>query len=198
MLDEAFLESVFERQRLMLRNTEVEHPRYLVMMAGPPGSGKSLLAQKIDEQFGAVRIVSDDIRAIIDGLRPGLSLAHREDILNAYRKWLLPRLTTFRNGLVTLDHSIDRLYGSYFDFATEYSYQTMVVSFEIDRATLEEDIKKSKSTPETYLPNMERYLADHRDFRSRVIPDFEIHNFKEADEAVEKIGEQLKQKGVTS
>lgn len=135
------------------------HRKCLVLFSGVPASGKTIIAQKIEDSLLGVRISHDDLRELLKHRWPDISEENSRKVRQAVVQKIFERLQTANNGLVIIDASVDRRYDFYENLAGQYGYHIMLLRldmpYELVRRRMierpEESIKPSK------------YYTDHLD-----------------------------------
>jgi predicted kinase len=160
-----------------LSNRDLHRQKCVVLFSGVPGSGKSHIAQSIEQELGAIRISNDDIRDLIVAENPGIEPAKRERIKLAVATALLGLLETSPDGLVVFDVSCDRPggYEFYHDWAAQRGCRIVLLRMDVPRATLEQRIHQRGNTgyrkAAQALANLDVWWKEWEAFGKRQKPD---------------------------
>lgn len=176
-MNDAGFQKIFALHQRHLHNLEVPHAKLIVCFSAIAGSGKTTLAKAIEQRYRAVRISNDHIRRAIDQLDIAKDPAEQQRLLEQYLLRLFDYLQTQPNGLILLDSSIDRKYAEVKQHTEPLGYALLVIRIELPRSELERRIRerdKSKTNPEAYLHEFDRWIADNERFASLVKPDLTL------------------------
>lgn len=164
------IDSITNDYYASLANTDIEHQKCVILFSGVPGSGKSKIAQIIEEELGAVRISNDDIRDLIVATYPTIDENEREKTKLKVATKLLERLETARNGMIVFDASVDRPkgYDFYNSWAQNHGYRTVLLRLDVPRDVIERRIRERGDTGyriiEQYLANLDIWLQQWQAF----------------------------------
>lgn len=177
MSDKELLQQVDSEYLSAIKNLDGVNPRLLIMFSGPPGSGKTTIAKAIEEEFGAIRLASDDVRRIIHARYPNMELSEINRLVLIYMNEVLPKVEAMtRNGLWIADASVDRNYLPVKDFADRYGFKTLVLAIQISDDEHEKRIHERGAHPFASLQKIVSLAEQRRNeqimFLAHHKPDF--------------------------
>jgi predicted kinase len=173
MLAKNFLDSVYKKHLLILKNLEVPHKKLLICFSGIPGSGKTYISKILEKRYSAVRLNNDNIRAIMKRIDKTSDL---DKDLAKYLNFFWTRYK-FPNELVILDCGIDRKYKEIFDFAKKNKFRIFVIRIESSRKFLDERIfERNKCADLHYQEKIDRWTKEWREFGKNCKSDITIKN----------------------
>ncbi|MBI3984292.1 AAA family ATPase [Candidatus Microgenomates bacterium] len=182
---------LWHRQFKLLKNLGVSHPKLMFCMGGIPGSGKTTLAEQVEQRFKGIRLSNHELRLILDDLLPGSQTAEHNIIIGAYEPYMLEQVSSLPNGFLIVDSGIERKYRQFFAWAKAHYYQLVTVDFEVPKQEAEERIKQTRSKPEPFLAEMDRWWAEHEAFQRSVKADFVLKPNDSFEPVLGKIKELL-------
>ncbi len=185
-------EEIYKIHKNELANLDVEHPKVMICLAGAPGSGKSHLAEHLEEKFAGVRLSNDRARRIIESLDPGMTVEQMQPIVQEYLAYFLDKIQAAPNGLLILDSAIDRKYKRVFEEADSHGYKRLVVDLDVPKEQLEATIKAEKANPKDFIAHLDQWLAEHEEFRRQVKPDVVQTHGSSYDEVDKRVDQLLK------
>lgn len=184
-------ETIFNRHKKYFRFFHESKPKLLVFFSGPPGIGKTTLANQLEEELHALRISSKEINPIFHNLSIS---THKKQ---GYLKWCLRHLNNVSpNHLVLLDRRADRGSEDFFQFAKVNDYKTFIIRLVADQQEIEQRINNRGIYVQEYLSGLGFFLKQCDEFAIQHPPDF-IFNSNEGSfekskrELLEAIRERL-------
>lgn len=176
ILDEEFLEKL--RNKNLANNSN-----YFILFSAMPKTGKTAIAQKIEERYKGVRIKKDIAREIIYANIEITDTKQSEEILDKYLEENIGKITDLPNKLIIWDSSIDRSYENFRTWAEKYGYKIFVICLEtpLDVINHRIDIELDQSTAKWYRVNLEKWETDHKNYLKIGQVDFTVTNNSEKD-----------------
>jgi len=144
----------------------------IIVFVGVPGSGKTTLAKKIEEEFKAIRIDNVEIKEIIKEKKLA---ENSEEAQKLYRDFMFNLIgkDLFANKLIILDKGIDREYKKYFELFERKKWKYFVIKIKIPKEKAIENIMKRQSEDLNVVKtSMERWFKEWRKYLGNV--DLEI------------------------
>lgn len=162
-----------------LKNLHTYNKKLLILFSGVPGSGKTFVAKKIEEEFKAIRINADTIRGIfrksILPKYPQIKGNFNEIVID-YTFYLMDHIPQ-NNGLIIIDSSIDRKYKRVFKWAKNNGYKYFIIRLIIPRDTIIERIRlRDKEKAKYYFSHMNKWIEDNYNFNKNVRANFDFNN----------------------
>lgn len=178
-IDDSLLEAVDKLYRPTIKNIDAKHPKLLILFSAPPSSGKSTIAQAIEDHFKAIRLEADAIRALAAKINPESDLAWKSELANRYIDYLRPQLAKDSpNGLWIIDSTIDMHHQKIFDFAKEQGFDMLVLAIKIPESLRRQWIIETGDRPwataEKYIETMPHRKRQNEEFLARHKADFYI------------------------
>lgn len=164
-----------------LKNLDKSHPKLMVVFSGGNAIGKTTLAQKIEDELGAIVIENDAIRRVLKGLLGTADTKIVSPIMWKYTLVLYEHLSkASKNGLVVRDGVIDWHFDQLLPLFKKLGYELFIVGFDVSRQKNTELIKKRGDTP-TFKEERAYVLLDEHKihierFRSMHTPDIMLHD----------------------
>jgi predicted kinase len=143
---------------------DVPHPKCVICFAAVPGSGKTWLSEKLEQDLQAIMISNDDIRRAIDAV--GVSDRNtRERIKEAVIRRVNKQVVTWSNGLLILDADVSRRYAKMLPRFP--GYKIIVISIDAPKELLIERIRTReghRADPERTIELLDKWLDDKQQF----------------------------------
>jgi len=124
----------------------------VILFSGVPGSGKTYTAKIIEKKYKAVRINKDEIGKILLKLRITDKTKNKETISDKYIYKLLKKWP-FKNKLIIIDKSIDRVYPNLFKLLKQNKFETFIIRINTSKSLAIKRIKSRKPN------NLEEWLT---------------------------------------
>ena len=177
-------QQIFQNQRKDFIYEGVVQPKKLmIVFSGTPGMGKTTIATQLEEKFQAIRISSDNVRAIMieNGSRNWTWL---ED----YLLWSLKQVALHSpNKLIILDRSIDRPYPTYIQFAKTFGYELFLIRIQVDKGLLKKRIKErgtTHSSAKTLLKQLNHRWTEYKLSEDNYPADYDFDNNESLDHSM--------------
>lgn len=139
------------------------HPKLMVVFSGPPGSGKSRVAQAIENHFRGLRLENDAIRTLVAQHYPELGFEERNELVYHYGVHMGNYLAKHApNGLWIIDSSIDRRHNFFYDFAKQHGFATLLIAMDIPEDIHRSWITQGGDRPFSSLANYLRLMPQRR------------------------------------
>lgn len=193
---------IFEKHLKTIENLDKSNPKLIIMFSGTPGMGKTFLAKKLEEQFGGLRISSDEVRSIFKAEQIK-DKGKGEKLLNDYLLWSVKRLTNLSpNHLIILDRSIDRTGEMYYQFAKNFGYDVFLIRLNVDRDVVEKRIHERGTSVENLIGGLNRWWELYERSAQLYPADYQYNNHKNHEkdfrELTAEIESRLNKPGVLS
>jgi thymidylate kinase len=197
---QALFDKVYGAHSPMLKYLNVKHDPLVICFSGVSGMGKSTIAQLLEDKYQAVRISSNDIRAIMHSLKINPNEIVDKDkmatVLEAYTIYLMQRVR-ISNGLIILDASIDRVYKDLFPVLNQLGFAHTVIRLEVPLDIAKSRIQlRDKENAKFYLKHFEKWAADYEAFGKAYKSEIVVNNAEDLaqiNKVVKEINKQLMQ-----
>jgi len=178
-------EKVYEQHLKQLHYLNEFQPKLLILFSGTPGMGKTTVARALEDHFHAVRVSSDEGRAILR------QFGEEVELVYSYIEWLLPKLeANFANHCIIVDRSIDRTFPFYAKYAQDHAFEPFLIRMKLDRKENEEELLARKKGAKRLLRGSDNSWRDYENFSKTHTPDFVFDNSG----SIEKPLQQLEKK----
>lgn len=179
--DMAVYESVFKEHVRHLNHLQNENPKGWITFSSVPGMGKTHLAKHLETQLGAIRLSSDEIRALLKQhhLNPEKRDQETHDReIDHYLEYCLARLDVISpNKLYIFDMSIDRTYSHIAALAEQKQIPVFVVQIQAPRDVVENRLKlREGANSEAYLRHLDKWYRDYNELARKRTPDYVFDN----------------------
>jgi len=162
---------IYVEHKKQLKNLSKVNGRLIICFVGIPGSGKTYLAEKLEERYGGVKINSDNVRNIIRR-KFNKNEEYNEKILEEYILDLLEN-PPFTNRLVLLDSGLERKYSKILKISKSKKWDMFIIKMVagkkiiIDRIRVKDE-KRLREHPE----DIDGWFREYEDFNKKVGSDF--------------------------
>lgn len=164
---------IYRTHRKRLKYVNETGRKLLITFAGVPGSGKTVIAKRLEKELKGIRINSISVE------KAYVALGNERDIptKRAYIYWLMDKIVKeFKNKTIILDKGIERTYEEIFKWVEENNYEIFVIGLNCSRDTLEKRIKQREGdNAKYYLAEMDRWVREYKKYRKLNISDIEIN-----------------------
>jgi predicted kinase len=151
-----------------LKNLDVPNPKLLVVFSGGNAVGKSTLAAKIQERFGAVVLENDELKRWIKQVEPDIDRDKLNPLVWQYTMQLYEKLGSLsKNGLIVRDGVIDWYYDRILPVFLNQGYELFIIAFDLSDEKLHELIKARGDTPTLLESRAYELLEDHEIHQKR-------------------------------
>ena len=181
-----------------LKNKSKANPKLHVVFSGGNAMGKSTIARKIQDEYGALVIENDEIKQHLRNKYPGIEREDLNVMTWRYSLWLYKNLDSItKNGLVVRDGVIDWYYDRILPEFLNNGYELFVVAFDVSREKAIELITKRGSTDSINVDRQIMLLEDHaihtKRFRNEYTPDVVLTDRSIYDHqlVIDKLGQRL-------
>lgn len=160
--DQNFVEQIYKEHKETLDNTAFTKKPLIICFSGTPGMGKSFVAKILEKKYSAVRISTDEIRAILHTHK--LDPKQHEEFFRQYfiyffKQYLEP------NRFFILDFSIDRRYKDLFPFFEKKEIPFMVIRLQVSRETVMLRLQNREGDAAApYLAKLDTWWHDYAAF----------------------------------
>lgn len=180
------LEKIFQKHLSRLKHLNVPHKKLVICFSGIPSSGKTTLAEKIEERYRGIRITNDEIREIIREVMEKHKIERNEErnqeILHDYLAYLL-KVYDEKNKLIILDSGIERSYQKIFSLLQEKAYSCFVILLDIPLEIVKERLmKREERKPEKNFERLKRWIVDFDSAKKEMKADFVMKENSEEEE----------------
>jgi len=177
-MNESLQEALDQNFFNLLASRDCLNPKTLICFSGVPYSGRTTIAKAITERFSGVYVDKDQARTLIYQNEKIGNTQQPEDLLDEYMPTVFDRLKKDKNGLITLNASIDRKYDEYAKWAKGNDYKLIIIDIDIPLETAENAIKKERDekTAEWFVGQFSRWYADHETFLANHEIDYTIYD----------------------
>lgn len=164
---------IYRIHRKRLKYVNENRRKLLVTFAGVPGSGKTVIARRLEKELRGIRINSIDVE------KAYVALGNERDISvkRAYIDWLMNKIVKeFKNKTIILDKGIERTHEEILKWVEENNYEIFVIGLDCSRETLERRIKEREGdNAKYYLAEMDRWVREYKKYKRLNISDIEIN-----------------------
>ncbi len=180
-----------------LKHLELEaNSRTLVVFSGAINMGKTTLAKKLEQALHAVRIENDAIRRVIESLWPAFTTEEVNEFKNEYVAFLLKDLlATSKNQSWVLDASVDRSFNYVKHFASEHSFQIVLIAFDLSPQEHERRSRQSSKEYAGIRDLTRRTVKDQENFLVHMTPDIVVTDSTDIEaDVIRPVGDLIKPK----
>jgi len=166
---------LYKKMKMKLNNNPKNYKHTLILaFAGVPGSGKTTIAKKLEEKYGAVRIGRTDIFNAVEELK-----LNKEDFESRdYQDFIFFLLEKFisYNTLIILDKCIERNYKKLYEFCKQRKLKKFIVNLEIDKEeALKRIFVRENVDEEQYKFLMEKWHNEYNNFKQQSQSDITLN-----------------------
>jgi len=160
--DAMLFKQIYTEHCKKLKNTDIQKKPFFICFSGTPGMGKSTLANKLEDHYKAVKIRTDDVRAIINSL----DLQDKKSALSKIQDYLQFFFKEYQcpNKFIIIDASIDRTYTLLFPMLEKNKIPYLVIRLEVDPDTVLKRIQEREKDVKFYLSWMPDARKDYENF----------------------------------
>ena len=170
-MDKTTFNKILEELNKQIINSFEKNKKLMVCFAGIPGSGKTFLAKKIEEEFKGVRISNDNLRKIVE--KNIIKDEKQRDELVREFVFELLKGWPFKNELIILDSGIERKYEDTKKIANEKHWKMFIIKMVVPKDVIIERIKKKdKERFEKRPEDIKRWFIEFENFNKKVKADF--------------------------
>jgi hypothetical protein len=125
---DVLFDKIFETQFSSLQHTQEENQKFLILFSGASGSGKTLVAKRLEERFHALRFSSDEAGILFT------KFGACRELLGSYLLFGLGKLAhKSPNHLIILDATCDNIYSACRKFAQDEGFQTFLIRMDVEK-----------------------------------------------------------------
>lgn len=156
-----------------LGNKDHAHPAFVIGFAAVPGSGKTTLATKLEQDLGGMRVNKDELNDLWQQLDSEYPTDPQEQLVKTIYYIVASLIRNYPNKLVILDSSLDRKYLETKQRLEQMGIKLFVISIEVPKSELERRInERNKEAAQPYLDKLDGWISDHENFLQNFQPDF--------------------------
>jgi len=176
--DDLLFEKIWSKHKGLIGDIQSPREKLVILVAGVPGSGKTTLLKELKKSLDCLYIRSDDIRDIINFLYDDNVLANNTELKNRYLEYIFQKyVPDFKNQLIILDMSLDRLSDFLLPFVKRHNYPEFSISLNCSEELLRErlDVREDKYK-QVFLKNLYQWISDHEDFNKRYKANIDLNS----------------------
>jgi len=174
------LAGIFKQHCSTLQNTAIEQKPLVVVFSGVPGMGKSTVAKKLEQEYKAIRVSTDQLRDLFRE-KTSITEADFDDALQKYVGYFFAHYNMPNKRLI-LDASIDRKYVTLFPFFEQHKINFIVVRLDVPRDIVVKRLNEREGTRAAwFLKNLDAWFADHHNFASNYTNYISYNNLDTSD-----------------
>ncbi len=148
--------------RLSLSATSIDNPSFVVFSA-IPGSGKSEISKRLENDYGYLRITNKLIRESI------AKSSYEDIVIGDYTIWFLDRLTKDYSPNIVFDRNIDQWYEPSKEWAEKNGYSHVVVTIDVSIDILKKRLFDREGTMESKAHEMLDFYSQQHEEKSKLI-----------------------------
>ena len=146
----------------LLKYKNKNNPNLVILFSGVPGSGKTYTAKILEKKYKAIRINKDEIGKILLKLKITDKTMNKETISDKYIYELLKKWP-FKNKLIIIDKSIDRVYPNLLKLLKQNKFQTFIIRLNTSRSLAIKRIKLRKpNNLDEWLLKIDEWFNDFK------------------------------------
>jgi len=177
-MDEKIFNDIYKRHLETLKNKDKKANKTIICFSGLSGSGKTTLSKRIESEFSAVRISSDEIREIIGKLGYADKFPEQHKISSNYLRWFLKNYK-LENKFIILDNDISGKYADIKQILSPQSWKFFIIQITLDPSLAIQRVIKREDKFEGFQDNLHERIRTYNEFNSKNTANIIVDNTKE-------------------